>query len=239
MIRTAAFLRNVPVFTGLSDELLDRLAGQVEEVQMGAAEWLMREGEAADSMFIVASGRLDIVHEGPPETLIRVLRRGDVVGELALLRAGTRSASVRARRDSELLSLGRDAFEALIQEAPSFALGLTRAMGSQLAASRSPVVSATPPRTIAVISVDRRAPADEVAEMIATALEQHGTVARINEGGIAAIDAAERDRDRVVMRVTAPPGDEWTDVCVVEADLAIVVSAGVFLTGSGDPWPRH
>ncbi len=115
-------------------------------------------------MFIVASGRLDIVHEGPPETLIRVLRRGDVVGELALLRAGTRSASVRARRDSELLSLGRDAFEALIREAPSFALGLTRAMGSQLAASRSPVVSATPPRTIAVLGVDRSAPASEVAE---------------------------------------------------------------------------
>lgn len=227
MIRTAAFLRNVPVFHGLSDELLDRLAGQVDEVRVPAAEWLMREGEAADSMFIVAGGRLDIVHEGPPETLIRVLRRGDVVGELALLRAGTRSASVRARRDSELLSLGREAFEELIQQAPSFALGLTRAMGSQLAASRSPVVSATPPRTIAVISVDRRAPADEVTEMIATALEQHGSVARVNEGGLAAIDAAERDRDRVVMRVTAPPGDQWTDVCVVEADLAIVVSAGV------------
>lgn len=190
MMRTAAFLRHVPVLADLSDELLERLAGQVDEVHMAAGEWLMREGEAADSMFIVASGRLDIVHEGPPETLIRVLRRGDVVGELALLRAGTRSASVRARRDSELLSLGREAFEALIQEAPSFALGLTRAMGTQLAASRSPVVSATPPRTIAVLGVDRGAPADEVAEMLATALERHGTVARVNEGG------ADGDRRR-------------------------------------------
>src|SRR3954454_20224908 len=61
----------------------------------------MREGEPSHSLFIVSSGRVDVVVEGPPEVLLRVLRRGDVVGELALLRAGTRSASARARRDTE------------------------------------------------------------------------------------------------------------------------------------------
>ena len=70
---------------------------------MRAGEWMMREGEAADRMFIVASGRVEVIDEGPPEVLIRVVRRGDMLGELALLQAGTRSASVRARRDTELL----------------------------------------------------------------------------------------------------------------------------------------
>ncbi len=104
----------------------------------------MREGEHADSVFIVRSGRVEVVDEGPPEALIRVLRRGDVLGELALLREGARSASVRARRDTELLELGRARLRGADPSAPSFALGLTRAMGAQLAASRTPV--AAPPR---------------------------------------------------------------------------------------------
>src|SRR6202011_5846914 len=97
-------------------------------------------------------------------------------------RAGTRSMSARVRRGTVLLELGRAPFEALIQEAPSFALGLTRAMGAQLAASRMPVVAAIPPRTIAVVGLDEAATAAEVAEQLADALSAHGSVARLSEG---------------------------------------------------------
>src|SRR4029077_3135655 len=124
LMHTSAFLRNVPVLAGLSEELLDRLAKEVGERRVHAGEWIMREGESAESAFIVRSGRVEVIDEGPPVALIRVLRRGDVLGELALLREGARSASARARRDTELLELSRAGFEALIQDAPSFALGL-------------------------------------------------------------------------------------------------------------------
>jgi Cyclic nucleotide-binding domain len=99
-MRTAAFLRNVPVLAGLSDEPLERLARHVGEVHVRAGDWIMRECEAAESLFIVKSGRIEVIDEGPREVLIRILRRGDVLGELALLREGTRSASARARRDT-------------------------------------------------------------------------------------------------------------------------------------------
>jgi predicted acylesterase/phospholipase RssA/CRP-like cAMP-binding protein len=226
MIRTAAFLRNVPVLIGLSDELRERLAAQVRDVRVLAGEWLMREGEPADSMFIVRSGRLEVIDEGPPEALIRVLRRGDVLGELALLRRGTRSASVRARRDADLLELGRAEFESLIEQAPSFALGLTRAMGAQLAASRSPVVAATPPRTIAVVGLDPGAPTAEVAELLAGGLSRYGTVTRLHDGELVAIDQAERDADRVILRGGNDPRQPWTELCVREADLVMAVTTG-------------
>jgi NTE family protein len=226
MMRAVGLLRNVPVLRELSDELLERLAGEVAEVYVAAGDWIMRESDAADSLFIVRSGRVDVIDEGPPEILVRVLRRGDVLGELALLREGTRSASVRARRDTELLELGRAAFEALIQEAPSFALGLTRAMGAQLAASRTPTAAAVPPRTIAVVGLDAAAPLAEVAEGLASALANHGSVARLSGGELATIDQAERDTDRVVLHGGAAPGDEWTELCVREADLVVAVSAG-------------
>ena len=46
-MRTAAFLRNVPVLAGLSYELLERLAGHVKDVRVRAGTWIMREGESA------------------------------------------------------------------------------------------------------------------------------------------------------------------------------------------------
>src|SRR5947209_18768546 len=211
-MRTAAFLRNVPILAGLSDELLEDLATGVGEVEVRAGEWILREGEVADSVFIVRSGRVEVLDEGPPEALIRMLRRGDVLGELALLREGTRSVSARALRDTELLELGRAAFEALIQAAPSFALGLTRAMGAQLAASRTPVAAATPPQTIAVVGLDREVDVDEVAEGLADALAAHGSVARLSAGTLATIDQAERDAERVVLRAGWEPEQEWTAV---------------------------
>jgi predicted acylesterase/phospholipase RssA/CRP-like cAMP-binding protein len=225
-MRTAAFLRNVPVLAGLSDELLERLADEVDELHVPAGDWIMHEGEEAQSAFIVRSGRVEVIDERPPEALIRVLRRGDVLGELALLREGTRSASARARRDTELLELSRAGFEALIQGAPSFALGLTRAMGAQLAASRTPVAAATPPRTIAVVGLDAGAAVAEVADGLADALGVYGSVARLSAGELAAIDRAERDCDRVVLTGGVAPQDEWTRTCVHETDLVVAVTAG-------------
>jgi NTE family protein len=226
-MRTAVFLRNVPILAGLPDELLERLAGQVNDVRVRAGAWIMREGEPADSMFIVHSGRLEVIQEGPPETLIRILRRGDVLGELALLRAETRSASVRARRDAELVELGRAEFEALIKEAPSFALGLTRVMGERLAASRTPVVAAAPPRTIAVVGLDPGAPAGQVAEALADGMSPYGPVARLAGGELATIDKAERDAERVVLHGGHDPADEWAELCVREADLVVAVTTGM------------
>jgi predicted acylesterase/phospholipase RssA len=168
-----------------------------------------------------------VIEEGPPETLIRILRRGDVLGELALLRDETRSASVRALRDVELVELGRAEFEALIKESPSFALGLMRAMGERLAASHAPVVAAAQPRTIAVVGLDPGAPAAQVAETLAGAASAYGSVAHLAGGALDRIDQAERDAERVVLHGGNDPADQWAELCVREADLVVAVTTGV------------
>jgi NTE family protein len=225
-VSTVTFLRNVPVLSELPEELLDDLSGQVRELSVPAGEWILREGEAADSLFIIRSGRVDVIDEQPPETLIRGLRRGEVLGELALLRRAPRSASARARRDTELLELTREAFEALIQGAPDFALGLVRTIGAQLAASRTPVSNATPPRTIAVVGLDPAAPATELAAQLADALKRHGSVARLDGGEMPAIDQAVDAADRVILAGGSDPSDPWTALCVREADLILPVTSG-------------
>ncbi len=230
----AAFLRGVPVLAALADELLEQLAAEGKEVRFGPGEWILREGEEAECLYVVLSGRIEVIAEGPPETLIRTLRRGSVLGELALLSSGVRTASARARRESHLFALSRERFEALIREVPAFAVGLTRAMGAQLAASRAPAAVEKPPQTVAVMALEAAAPAHEVAALLVRALGRHGSVAelapapgRTAEEMTAALDRAEADADRVLLvPASDEEGREWSGFCLREADLVIAVSAG-------------
>ena len=166
-------LRNVPLLAGLPDDQLEQLVGRVRRVRVPAGSWVMRQGETAHSMYIISTGQLEAVDVGPPESVIRLMRRGEVIGELALLRQATRTASVRARRDAELLELERESFDELIRSLPGFALGLTRALGERLASRPS----VPPPRnTIGVLDVDGGQLAGAVADQLVAALRQFGSV---------------------------------------------------------------
>ncbi|HYH62566.1 MAG TPA: patatin-like phospholipase family protein [Solirubrobacterales bacterium] len=228
------FLRQVPVLAGLPDRLLDQVGKEAREHSLTAGDWLFHEGDDAESLFVIRSGRMEVVDEGPPETLIRVLRRGQVLGELALLQAGTRSASVRARRDSSLLELDRERFERLIHDEPAFAIGLTRTLGAQLAASRAPMSGVSPRQTIAVVPVSSSAPAAEVADLLSDGLAEAGRVGRLSENGDRthsemreALDTAEETEDHVLLVAgSCDMHDPWTAFCLGEADLILAITDG-------------
>src|ERR1700733_2573775 len=95
----------------LPAESIEQLRNQAESIRLKAGEWLFHEGDEADCAYVVRSGRVQVVND---DRIIRTARRGGVIGELALLTGGTRTASVRALRDCRLWRLGRNAFEDLI-----------------------------------------------------------------------------------------------------------------------------
>src|SRR5688572_20509697 len=111
----AALIAQVPLFARLPHEVRARLASAAGSRSLPAGDVLVREGEAGDSLYVVASGRLEVSVDGKT---VRTLSRGDVVGELALLTTRPRTATVRAVRDSELAVIGRDAFQELLVRHP-------------------------------------------------------------------------------------------------------------------------
>ena len=223
-----------PLLAGFSGEVGARLTSEPRQLQLEAGEWLFREGDRADSAYLVRTGRLEVVVEHPAEVVVRQVKRGALVGELALLTRGFRTASARASRDTELTELSRAQFEELVLGSPIFALGLLQSMANQLAAIRAPADPPAPPGTIALVGLDAGAPALAVGAELAAQLSAYGRVAelgpdtdRLESEFRNALKRAEAGHGRVVMTTGATTAaDPWTRFCLKEADVVIAVTTG-------------
>ena len=88
-------------------------AGRKRSVEAG--EEVARQGSRGDCLFVVNEGELAVVRAlpGEDEKLLATAKPGMLLGEIAVLDRGARSASLRATRRSELREIGLGAFEAL------------------------------------------------------------------------------------------------------------------------------
>jgi len=114
------FLRKIPLFADLPEPDLLRLCTMVQEVRVPAGELLFAEGSEGTRAFIIQQGELEILKtSGGREVLIAVRKPGEVIGEISLLQASPRTASVRARSEAVLLSLEKEQLDELLRTSAS------------------------------------------------------------------------------------------------------------------------
>ena len=115
-------LRQVPLFAELSDDDLARICSVSVDVVLSPGEVLFREGERGDRAFLVTSGEVEVLKAtGSREALLAVRSAGEVIGEMALLEAAPRSATVRSRTATELVAIPRGGLDDLLTTSPSAA----------------------------------------------------------------------------------------------------------------------
>jgi MFS family permease len=102
-----ALLRSLPLFAELPAPALEGLAAALTAVHVPAGTALIRQGEPGDAYYAIAAGELDAVQDGH---VLRRCSRGEGVGEIALLRAVPRTASVIAATAATVYRLDRDLF---------------------------------------------------------------------------------------------------------------------------------
>lgn len=107
-----AQLASLPFFKDLEPQELDRIAARLVVRRVAAGEPVVREGDPGDRYFIVREGEADVSTGG---AVIRELRPGEGFGELALLYGRPRTATVTARTDLVVASLGRADFARLVR----------------------------------------------------------------------------------------------------------------------------
>lgn len=128
-------LAQIPFFTDLPMDELDRLMSELEVVNLKSGEILFREGDVGEHLYIVVSGELEIVM-GPEtggELVLNTLHEGEYIGEMSLIQpGGLRTAGSRARGDVVLLSMSRTQFKDLLQRHPELAKSMVSVLSQRL-----------------------------------------------------------------------------------------------------------
>lgn len=130
-IEKVLILKRVDVFQQTPDDVLADIAALLEELEVPAGETVFHKGDLGDSLYIVVSGKLR-ANDG--DHLLNYLDQSDVFGEMALLDAEPRVASVTTVEASHLLRLDQTPFFELISDRPEISIGLIRVLTRRLRA---------------------------------------------------------------------------------------------------------
>ncbi|XP_035652730.1 cGMP-dependent protein kinase 1-like isoform X1 [Oncorhynchus keta] len=111
------FLKSVPTFHELPEEILSKLADVLEETHYENGEYIIRQGATGDTFFIISKGMVNVTREdksnGDP-VYLRSMGKGDWFGEKALQGEDIRTANVIAAETVTCLVIDRDSFKHLI-----------------------------------------------------------------------------------------------------------------------------
>jgi HEAT repeat protein len=130
-IEKVIILKHVAVFQQTPDDVLADIAGLLEEIEVAAGEEVFHKGDFGDSLYIIINGKLRVDDD---DHLLNYLSDNDVFGEMALLDAEPRVASVTAVEPTHMLHLDQAPFYELIVDRPEVAIGLIRVLTGRLRA---------------------------------------------------------------------------------------------------------
>ena len=123
-------LAQVPLFANCTKRQLQEVAGATIELNVEPGKVLVREGEPGHECFVIVSGTAIVTRNG--EKLAEITD-GDVVGELAPLTGGPRTATVTADGPMTVLVIGQREFSALLEDVPGLAVHVLHDLAERLA----------------------------------------------------------------------------------------------------------
>ena len=131
--RTRVLARLAP-FAGLDERALDELAGVTQLRRLRAGEGLFHKGDEGGDVYVILRGRVKAFATGPDgdDIVFRYMGPGELVGELAALAEGQRTASNVAVEDCELLMIQKRELLPLLRRQPEIAIRLLAALAARM-----------------------------------------------------------------------------------------------------------
>jgi CRP-like cAMP-binding protein/small-conductance mechanosensitive channel len=134
-------INSTRLLDGCTEEAKRELADRMTIVTRRSGEYICKQGEQGDTMYIIAEGVVDVVtnvivtdaHGNSKATAntIKTLAGGDYVGEMALLRGETRNADVVAKTEVVVYAIDRDSLKSLVERHSDVAEKLGAAMAKR------------------------------------------------------------------------------------------------------------
>src|SRR5712691_1654944 len=126
-------LRGLPLFADIEPGKRKLLAFMSERVGYDPGKTLMRQGDAADSAYVIIEGEADIILEGPAGPItVATLGANELVGEMGILCDAPRNATVQAKSRLVALRIAKDPFMRMVREFPTMAVSIMRELAHRL-----------------------------------------------------------------------------------------------------------
>ena len=131
---TAELLQAVPLFAGLSEPELEKIARVAVPRRYPAGSIILREGDPGDTCYILQGGRARVTRQHADGRTITLtnLGPGEIFGELAMFGGDVRSATVEAIDDVEAVAILAGDLKRMLNEHPEIAVKLLSALGEKL-----------------------------------------------------------------------------------------------------------
>lgn len=128
-VEKVLFLKGVDLFKTIPAEELSHIAQITDEVECVPQEMLFSEGDQGDAMYLIVDGKVK-VHSG--DQVFAELGTRQCFGEMSILDAEPRSASITALTDLTLLKIQREDFGEILTEKPEISRGIIKVLTGRL-----------------------------------------------------------------------------------------------------------
>jgi CRP-like cAMP-binding protein len=139
----------VGVLSALSEEEQAQLAQRADTADYGQGEYIVRQGEAGDSLYIIRKGCCDVFirGNGDREKKVAHIEAGGFFGEMSLLTGEVRNATVQAAEDTSVVAIDKQVFSTIITANPDISVQLGEVLTKrqkELAAVAGSLTAAAP-----------------------------------------------------------------------------------------------
>ncbi len=132
-------LENIPILSKMTLEQSIVLANRIKVAEYPPGQIIFHMGETGLSFYVIEAGEVEVLAPdmgGQPSGVINRLGPGEFFGEIALLRAIPRTATIRTVRPTRLIAISREDFEYVVERYPSIAHTLAETSGLRLLRDR-------------------------------------------------------------------------------------------------------
>ncbi len=127
-------LRQHDFFASMSDDTMEELLALTQTKTIKSRQAIFRQGEDGDTLYVILSGRVKIATTAVAgkETVLCFMGPGDVLGEIAVLDSGVRTASAVVIEEARVLALRQAVFLTFLEKHPKVALHIIRVLCGRL-----------------------------------------------------------------------------------------------------------
>ena len=223
------------LFHDVAPEALDALESVATMRQIAGGEALVRQGDDADALYFVESGRFRVVVN--KKRIVAHIEAGEAVGELAFFAGGKRTADVIATRDSVVREVSRRSFDAIALRHPALYAAMLKLVSERLAVAtaRTSSMSSNIPRVIALLPAGTSALPDgflaRLGQAFKAVVRPDIPVVPIDRSTSEAADAgeyqswlAEQEARGAYVLIDGSGSEDWGQMVCRNADALVMVA---------------